>query len=191
MCIELEGLRQLEDVRQQLDREHERHRRELEQQASVIKKLKQELAAERENTARFAVVSPGAGESSKTLLTSLHVHEVRSAADTGRRAVSSVLVDGVQDSTISEEISTKRVTFTEPGKVHETGTSVGDLGLSDSSSGVEIAFTEVTTSQSLSGGSRTRHSYLWGTWVCQMVRFCLLGLLPAKACLAASVTLTL
>ena len=63
------------------------------------------------------------------------MHKGRSAADTGRRALSSVLVhDGVQNGAISKEISTKRVTFGEPGKVPETDTSVGDLGLSDSSS---------------------------------------------------------
>jgi hypothetical protein len=39
MRTELDGLRQLEDVRRQFDCERERHRGELEQQASVIEKL--------------------------------------------------------------------------------------------------------------------------------------------------------
>ena len=47
MRTELNGLRELDDVRQQFDRERVRHRRELEQQASVIAALKEELAAER------------------------------------------------------------------------------------------------------------------------------------------------
>ena len=48
MWTELHALQQLEDVRKQFDREYERNRRELEQQAYVIEKVKQELAAERE-----------------------------------------------------------------------------------------------------------------------------------------------
>ena len=44
--MELDILRQLEDVQQPFEREHERHRKELIQkwQAPVIEKLKQELA---------------------------------------------------------------------------------------------------------------------------------------------------
>ena len=109
MRTELDGLRQLEDIRQQFDCERERHRRELEQQASVIEKLKQELAAEREKTSRFAVVPPGAGTSSETIA-SLHVHEGSAAfagsgasvpegsaiVNTGSGALDSVLVhDGL------------------------------------------------------------------------------------------------
>ena len=48
MRTELHALQQLEDARKQFNRERERNRRELEQQASVIEKVKQELAAERE-----------------------------------------------------------------------------------------------------------------------------------------------
>ena len=63
------------------------------------------------------------------------MHKGRSVANTGRRALSRVPVhNGMQNGAISKEISTKRVTFGEPGKVPETDTSVGDLGLSDSSS---------------------------------------------------------
>ena len=40
MRTELDGLRQLEDVRRQFDRERERHRKELEEQASVIETQK-------------------------------------------------------------------------------------------------------------------------------------------------------
>ena len=151
MRTELDGLKQLEDVRRQFDRERERHRKELEQQASVIEKLKQELATEREKTSRRVVVPPGI--SSETV-DNLHVHE-ESTTVTGN---ASGAVDGVLmhegDAAVGggENCKSKKVTFTEPGKGHEKDSSVGELGsLSDGGSG-ENCTTGVTTSQSLSGG---------------------------------------
>ena len=139
----------------------------------MIEKLKQELAAEREKTSHFAVVPPGAGTPSETVA-SLHAHEGSaafagsgasvpegSAIVTGSGALDSVLVhdvlhDGVaavEGLTVNKEISdsrAKKVTFSEPGKVHEVGSSVGGLGLSD---GGGIGSSGVTTSQSMSGSA--------------------------------------
>ena len=44
---DLERLRQLEDVRQQFEKEHKRHRQERERDAATIEKLKRELDEEK------------------------------------------------------------------------------------------------------------------------------------------------
>ena len=85
-----------------------------------------------------------------------HVHE-GSTTVTGS---SSEAVDGVLmyegDAAVGggedKDSNSKKVTFAEPGKVHEKDSSVGELGnLSDGGSG-ENCTTGVTTSKSLSGG---------------------------------------
>ena len=44
MKLELDGLKRLEEVRRQFDKEHERHGEELERSATLIRELKEKLA---------------------------------------------------------------------------------------------------------------------------------------------------
>ena len=107
MRIELDGLKQLEEVRRQFDKERERHREELERDAALIAELKRKLA-----TLESAVLPSDPGAVSE-----LHgVNESSSKGDgvSSDQSSSSGVSSGKGNKESSGHGGVKHVTFAEP-----------------------------------------------------------------------------
>ena len=144
MKTELDGLKQLEEVRQQFELERDRHRKELERQEVVIEKLKQELAAEREKTSSGAVIPPGSPRRSSESVESVCVHGESTIAASSSRGVGTACSE---EPASRKESHPKKVTFAErePGSGEPVGS---ETRLSKGGSGES----EVTTAPPLSSG---------------------------------------
>ena len=142
MKTELDGLKQLEEVRQQFDRERDRHRKELERQAVAIERLEQELSAEREKNSPRADVPTG--------ISSGNYAEGVCVPTSGNSVMESV-ASLSEEPKGSRETQSRRVTFAEPA-----ATSVSESGGSSSkvSSGQGGA-AEVTARPAQSSGGDT------------------------------------
>ena len=107
MRIELDGLKQLEEVRRQFDKERERHREELERDAALIAELKRKLA-----TLESAVPPSDPGAVSE-------VHGVKESSSKGDgvssdQSSSSGVSSGKGNKESSGHGGVKHVTFAEP-----------------------------------------------------------------------------
>lgn len=114
MKTELDGLKQLEEVRQQFELERDRHRKELDRQTALIEKLKQELVAEKEATYRGADVSPGSPGKSGESVERVCVRDGSTAAASSSGGVGTASPKKTAGGKTTYESHPKKVTFIEP-----------------------------------------------------------------------------